>query len=174
MFCVWATRMLIEAWYALLRLTQVWLLWGDGSVGYSVAEYDTFKRHGVPIIALVGNDACWSQIERDQVPILGTAQHHTHGNLATWQSSEALLRTMVGHTSLPKPLTRLYRHFWVAVAGDNVACPLLYTPYEDVARGYGGDGVCIQAHDGTLTSPSETVFDCKFCYDVTVDLSLFS
>ena len=25
-----------------------------------------------PVIALVGNDACWSQISREQVPILGS------------------------------------------------------------------------------------------------------
>ena len=47
--------------------SEVWLIWGDGSCGYSVAEYDTFARHGVPIIALVGNDAGWTQIEREQV-----------------------------------------------------------------------------------------------------------
>jgi len=45
---------------------EVWLLWGDGAAGYSIAEFDTFARHGVPVIALVGNDACWGQIERDQ------------------------------------------------------------------------------------------------------------
>ena len=48
---------------------QVWLLWGDGSCGYSVAEFDTFKRHGVNLIAVVGNDSSWTQIEREQVPI---------------------------------------------------------------------------------------------------------
>ena len=74
---------------------EVWLLWGDGSVGYSIAEFDTARRHGIPVLALVGNDAAWSQIEREQVPMLG----------------------------------------------DNVACALDYTPYETVARGYGGDGV---------------------------------
>ncbi len=50
---------------------QIWLLYGDGSAGYSVAEFDTFVRHGVPVIALVGNDASWAQIARDQVEILG-------------------------------------------------------------------------------------------------------
>ena len=29
---------------------DVWLLWGDGSAGYSIAEYDTFKRHGVSLL----------------------------------------------------------------------------------------------------------------------------
>ena len=51
--------------------SQVWALFGDGSFGYSIAEFDTFVRHGVGVIAIVGNDACWRQIERDQVDILG-------------------------------------------------------------------------------------------------------
>ena len=41
----------------------------DGSAGYSIAEYDTFARHGAPVIGLIGNDACWTQIEREQVPM---------------------------------------------------------------------------------------------------------
>ncbi|MEL7449912.1 MAG: thiamine pyrophosphate-binding protein [Pseudomonadota bacterium] len=48
----------------------VWILFGDGSLGYSLAEFDTFRRHNVPVIAVVGNDGCWSQIARDQVKIL--------------------------------------------------------------------------------------------------------
>jgi acetolactate synthase-like protein len=32
---------------------------------------DTFVRHGVPVIAVVGNDASWAQIAREQVEILG-------------------------------------------------------------------------------------------------------
>ena len=51
---------------------QVVLLYGDGSCGYSVAEFDTFVRHGLPVLALVGNDAAWTQIEREQVPMFGS------------------------------------------------------------------------------------------------------
>ena len=35
-------------------------------------EMDTFARHGVPVISVVGNDAGWTQILRDQEPILGS------------------------------------------------------------------------------------------------------
>jgi acetolactate synthase-1/2/3 large subunit len=49
---------------------EVWVLWGDGSLGYGLAEYDTFVRHGLPVIGVVGNDACWMQIAREQVEIL--------------------------------------------------------------------------------------------------------
>lgn len=50
---------------------DVWLLYGDGAAGFSIMEMDTLARHGIPAIAVVGNDAGWSQIERDQVEILG-------------------------------------------------------------------------------------------------------
>lgn len=52
--------------------SEVWIVYGDGSLGYSVAEYDTFTRHKTPVISVVGNDACWSQISREQVPMLGS------------------------------------------------------------------------------------------------------
>ena len=51
---------------------DVYIIYGDGSAGYSLMEYDTFVRHKVPIISIIGNDACWSQIYRDQVDILGS------------------------------------------------------------------------------------------------------
>jgi acetolactate synthase-1/2/3 large subunit len=50
---------------------DVWILWGDGAAGYSIVEMDTFVRHGLPVIGLVGNDAAWTQILRDQEPLLG-------------------------------------------------------------------------------------------------------
>jgi len=49
---------------------EVWVIWGDGSLGYGLVEYDTFVRHNLPIIGVVGNDACWMQIAREQVEIL--------------------------------------------------------------------------------------------------------
>lgn len=60
---------------------EVWILYGDGSAAFSLAEFDTFVRHRLPVIAVVGNDACWSQIARGQVEMLrddvGTALRHT-------------------------------------------------------------------------------------------------
>jgi len=34
-------------------------------------EFDTFVRLKIPVIAVIGNDACWSQMYRDQVRLLG-------------------------------------------------------------------------------------------------------
>ncbi|GAB4432760.1 MAG: thiamine pyrophosphate-binding protein [Turneriella sp.] len=49
---------------------DVVILYGDGSAGYSIMEFDTFVRHKLPVGAIIGNDACWSQIYRDQVEFL--------------------------------------------------------------------------------------------------------
>jgi len=60
---------------------EVWIIFGDGACGYSLVEFDTFVRHGIPVIALVGNDAGWTQIAREQVKMLhddvGTALART-------------------------------------------------------------------------------------------------
>jgi thiamine pyrophosphate-dependent acetolactate synthase large subunit-like protein len=49
---------------------EVWMICGDGASGYGLVEFDTFVRHGVPVIAVVGNDASWTQIAREQVKML--------------------------------------------------------------------------------------------------------
>ncbi|MCL4814770.1 MAG: thiamine pyrophosphate-binding protein [Vicinamibacteraceae bacterium] len=77
---------------------EIWLVWGDGASGYGLAEFDTFVRHGIPVIALVGNDAGWTQIAREQVKMLG----------------------------------------------DAVGTELARTPYHEVARGFGAEGLEIR------------------------------
>ncbi|CAG1013360.1 acetolactate synthase I/II/III large subunit [Burkholderiaceae bacterium] len=49
---------------------EVWILFGDGACGYGLVEFDSFVRHGIPVIAVVGNDAGWTQIAREQVKML--------------------------------------------------------------------------------------------------------
>ena len=50
--------------------SELWMVFGDGAFGYSAIEFDTFVRHGVPVIAVIGNDAGWTQIAREQVKML--------------------------------------------------------------------------------------------------------
>jgi len=51
---------------------EVWIIYGDGACAFSLAEFDTFVRHKLPVIAIVGNDASWQQIAREQVNMLGS------------------------------------------------------------------------------------------------------
>ena len=50
--------------------SEVWIVFGDGACGYGLVEFDTFVRHRIPVIAVVGNDAGWTQIAREQVKLL--------------------------------------------------------------------------------------------------------
>ncbi len=80
---------------------ETWLIYGDGSSAYSLAEFDTYVRHGLAPIALVGNDGAWAQIARDQVELLGDAcgtqlrrtDYHT---VAHGYGGEGLLLTDAG------------------------------------------------------------------------------
>src|SRR5690606_8248270 len=64
---------------------EIWLFYGDGSSAYSLAEFDTYVRSGFAPIAVIGTDASWQQIARDQVAILGdpvgTVLRHTDYHL---------------------------------------------------------------------------------------------
>jgi acetolactate synthase-1/2/3 large subunit len=61
--------------------SEIWLIYGDGSSAYSLAEFDTYCRLGYAPIAVIGTDASWQQIARDQVTLLGddvgTVLRHT-------------------------------------------------------------------------------------------------
>lgn len=50
---------------------ETWLIYGDGSSGYSLAEFDTYVRQGLAPIAVVGTDGAWAQIAREQVEMYG-------------------------------------------------------------------------------------------------------
>ncbi len=77
---------------------QTWIVWGDGSSAYSLAEYDTYVRHGLAPIAVIGLDASWQQIARDQVTILGTTlgcdlRHTDYHKVAEGYGGEGILVT---------------------------------------------------------------------------------
>ncbi len=79
---------------------EVWIVYGDGACGYGLVEFDTFVRHGIAVIALVGNDAGWTQIAREQVKMLhddvGTVLARTayHEVAAGFGAEGILVRTM--------------------------------------------------------------------------------
>lgn len=49
----------------------VFIVYGDGSAGYSLVEFDTFTKLGLKVCAIVGNNGSWEQVARDQVNLLG-------------------------------------------------------------------------------------------------------
>lgn len=75
---------------------------------------------------MVGNDACWSQISRDQVPILGS--NVACGLAFTGESFFFLLN-------------EVHIVFW------NILCSVLSADYHTVADGFGGKGYLIGRDD---------------------------
>ena len=76
--------------------SDIWLLYGDGAAGFSLFEFDTFVRHELPVIAVVGNDAGWTQILRDQLEWLGDdtgcrLRHTAYHEVARGFGAEGLL-----------------------------------------------------------------------------------
>lgn len=49
-------------------------LLGDGTFGFHLAEFDTAVRHGLPIVAVIGNDACWNAEHQIQLNSYGKAR----------------------------------------------------------------------------------------------------
>ncbi len=41
----------------------VGIVYGDGGFGFNGFEFDTFVRHGIPVIGVVGNDGVWNNIK---------------------------------------------------------------------------------------------------------------
>jgi thiamine pyrophosphate-dependent acetolactate synthase large subunit-like protein len=50
----------------------VFIVYGDGSAGYSITEFDTFKKLGLKVCAIIGNNGSWAQVAREQVTLLGS------------------------------------------------------------------------------------------------------
>ena len=51
--------------------SKVVLVYGDGSFGLHGLEFEALARQDIPVIALIGNDAGWTQIRRGQVELYG-------------------------------------------------------------------------------------------------------
>ena len=52
---------------------RVFMLTGDGSIGFNIMEFDTAIRHDLPIVAILGNDAAWGIDRQVQLRAYGRA-----------------------------------------------------------------------------------------------------
>jgi acetolactate synthase-1/2/3 large subunit len=50
---------------------RVVIIYGDGSFGLHALEFEAMARQGIPVVAVIGNDAGWTQIRRGQVEMFG-------------------------------------------------------------------------------------------------------
>lgn len=43
--------------------SRIGIVFGDGAFGFNGMEFDTLIRHGMPVVAVVGNDGAWNNIK---------------------------------------------------------------------------------------------------------------
>ncbi|MDO9498856.1 thiamine pyrophosphate-binding protein [Falsiroseomonas sp.] len=71
-------------------------LMGDGSFGFHMAELDTAARHGLPFVAVVGNDSRWNAEHQIQVRDYGA--NRAHGcDLAPGTRYDLIATALGGH-----------------------------------------------------------------------------
>lgn len=51
--------------------TPVFLIAGDGAIGFHLQEFDTMARHNLPIITIIMNNACWAMSKNGQDLVFG-------------------------------------------------------------------------------------------------------
>lgn len=54
--------------------SNVVIMYGDGSFGLHALEFEAMVRQDIPVVAVIGNDAGWTQIRRGQVELYGEAR----------------------------------------------------------------------------------------------------
>ncbi|HEX4338274.1 MAG TPA: thiamine pyrophosphate-binding protein [Polyangiaceae bacterium] len=75
------------------------IVYGDGSFGLHAMEFEAMARQKIPVIAVIGNDAGWTQIRRGQVMMYG---------------EERAVATGLGYTRYDQVVEALGGHgFWV-------------------------------------------------------------
>lgn len=68
---------------------------GDGTVGFHLAEFDTAVRYNLPIVVIVGNDACWNAEHQIQLRDYGPNRTHSCDLLPT--RYDRVVEAMGGH-----------------------------------------------------------------------------
>ncbi len=96
---------------------------GDGTFGFHMAEFDTSVRHGLPFLAIVGNDACWNAESQIQKRDYGASRMHGCALLPT--RYDQVVVAMGGHgenVEKPEHLQGAIERGLAAVAAGKPAC----------------------------------------------------
>jgi acetolactate synthase-1/2/3 large subunit len=93
---------------------------GDGTFGFHMAEFDTAVRHGIPFVALVGNDARWNAEHQIQLRSYGPARTH-HCDLLPTRYDE-VVRALGGFGALVTEASALPAALAAAHASGLPAC----------------------------------------------------
>jgi len=102
------------------RDAPVFMLTGDGSFGFHLAEIDTALRHDLPIVVVIGNDARWNAEHQIQLRSYGPSRTHACELLPS--RYDLVVEALGGHGELVTRADRLDAAIARAVASGKPAC----------------------------------------------------
>ena len=76
---------------------QVCLLLGDGAFGFAGMEFDTFVRHGIPVVGVMGNNGIWALEKHPMEFLYG---YSVAADLQPGLRYDEVVRTLGGHGEL--------------------------------------------------------------------------
>jgi acetolactate synthase-1/2/3 large subunit len=95
------------------------IVYGDGSFGLHAMEFEAMARQKIPVIAVIGNDAGWTQIRRGQVMMYG-ADRAVATELA-YTRYDQIVEAVGGHGFWVERLSQLGPALDAAFASDRPA-----------------------------------------------------
>jgi len=93
---------------------------GDGAFGFHLMEFDTAVRAGLPMIVVVGNDACWNAEHQIQLRTYGKDRAHSCELLGT--RYDLAVAALGGHGELVTRAVELRPALQRAIASGKPAC----------------------------------------------------
>jgi len=102
------------------RRAPVVAIMGDGTFGFHMAEFDTAVRHGLPFVAVVGNDATWNAEHQIQLRDYGPGRTHSCELLPT--RYDLVAAALGGHGELVTEAPALAPALERAIASGKPAC----------------------------------------------------
>lgn len=94
---------------------------GDGTFGFHMAEFDTACRHGLPFVAVVGNDSRWNAEHQIQLRDYGAARAHGC-ELAPGTRYDLVAAALGGHGEFVQRAAELPAALERAFASGRPAC----------------------------------------------------
>lgn len=112
---------------------RVVLVFGDGSFGLHAMEFEAMVRQNIPVVALIGNDAAWTQILRGQVELYG--EERAVATKLDYTRYDEIVRAVGGFGAYVETLDQLGPALDEAFASGKPACVNVKIAKSDFRKG---------------------------------------
>jgi acetolactate synthase-1/2/3 large subunit len=114
----------------------IFVVLGDGTIGFHLAEFETAVRRKLPFVAVLGNDACWNA--ESQIQLRDYGRERQHGCALTPVRYDQAVAALGGHGELveragdlPGAIERALasrKPACINIMTESIAAPVIYRP----------------------------------------------